>query len=69
MEPTSEAEICAHLRANPDVMYVTPDGHKLYVYVPVKNGVLCITTEEDLSKLDSPNLNAFLQTYLKEAMK
>jgi hypothetical protein len=69
MENFSEAEICAHLRSNPDVMYVTPDGHKLYVYVPVKDGVFCLTTEDDLTKLNSEELNVYLQDCLEELMK
>lgn len=61
MENFSEEEICAHLRANPDMMYVAPDGHNLYVYSPVDDGVFKITTEVNLAELDSEQLNRFLQ--------
>jgi len=61
VENFSEAEICAHLRANPDMMYVAPDGHSLYVYSPVDDGVFKLITEVNLTELDSEQLNRFLQ--------
>lgn len=61
MENFSEEEICAHLRANPGMMYVTPDGHSLYVYSPVDDGVFKYITEVNLIELDSEQLNCFLQ--------
>ena len=68
MQNLSEEEIYAGLRANPDMMYVTPDAHKLYLLM-ANDRVLCITTEEDLSKLDSDQLNLFLQDCLKDLNK
>lgn len=64
MANPSEEEICAQLRATPDMMYVTPDSRKLYVYIPANDGVLCITAEDDLSEMDSEQLNRFLQDCL-----
>lgn len=69
MENFTDQEIAAHLRANPDLMYITPDGHGLYVYIPVKDGVLHITTQQDLNQLDNDQKNELLQEYLRIILK
>lgn len=68
MENFTDQEIAAHLRANPDLMYITPDGHNMYVYVPVKDGVLCITSVDDLNEATYDQKNQFLQECLRAVM-
>ncbi len=60
--------IIAHLQANPDTFYITPDGQKLYLLVPDQGVIVIEVLEGNLLDRNEEQLNRIIQDFFLDQM-